>query len=93
MQLNQRKTFTKDEFLTLAKQGLQLRLDNYTFLYDPTHSEPARPDRDEIQGYIIKSPDNYAEHIQGFWNHFLIGKRFTITQLPNIKLLKPRALN
>lgn len=92
MQLNQRKTFTKDEFLTLAKRGLQLRRDNYTFLYDPTHSEPARPDRDEIQGYIIKW-DNYAEHIQGFWNHFHTGKSFIITQLPNIKLLKSRALD
>lgn len=93
MQLNQRRPFTKDEFLTLAKQGLQLRLDNCTFLYDPTHSEPARTDREEIQGYIIKFPDNSAEHIQRLWNNFRAGKRFTITQLPNIKLLKSRALN
>lgn len=93
MQLNQRKIFTKDEFLTLAKRGLQLELDNYTFLYDPRYSESARTNRDEIQGYIVKSPDNYAEHIQGFWDHFSIGKRFIITRLPNIKLLKSRALN
>lgn len=93
MQLNQRKTFTKDEFLTLAKRGLQLRRDNYTFLYDPTYSEPARPDYDEIPGYIVKCQDNHVEYIQGFWNHFHIGKSFTITQLPNIKLLKSRALN
>lgn len=93
MQLNQRKTFTKDEFLTLAKQGLQLRLDNYTFLYDPTYSEPARTDHDEIPGYVVKYPDSRIEHIQGFWNHFSTGTIFTITQLPNIKLLKSRALN
>lgn len=93
MQLNQRKIFTKDEFLTLAKRGLQLRLDNYTFLYDPTYIKPARTDRDEIPGYVVKSPDNYAEHIQGFWNHFRTGASFTIIRLPNIKLLKSRALN
>lgn len=93
MQLNQRKTFTKDEFLTLAKRGLQLRLDNYTFLYYPTYSKPARTSRGEIPGYVVKYPDSRIEYIQGFWNHFRSGTSFTIIRLPNIKLLKSRALN
>lgn len=53
MQLNQTKTFTKDEFLILAKRGLQLKLGTNIFLYNPTYSQPACPDRREIQGYVV----------------------------------------
>lgn len=93
MHLNQTKTFTKDEFLILAKRGLQLKLGNKTFLYDHTYSRPARYRHNEIQGYVVKTEDGYAEHIQGFWNRFRPETEFKITQLPNTRLLKSRALH
>lgn len=96
-------TITKEQFLLLAKAGMEVArvtdMENYPNTYNIYYYNPLAivPDSDSsrqsaISGYVfrLKRCDSSSDFIMGLWDYFDGVEKFQVIKPPHLKILRSR---
>ena len=94
-------TITKEQFLLLAKAGMEVarvtEMENYPntyniYYYNPSAIVPDNSLQSAISGYVfrLKHCDSYSDFIMGLWDYFGGVEKFQVIKPPYLKILRSR---
>ena len=96
-------TITKEQFLLLAKAGMEVarvtEMESYPNTYNIYYYNPSAiaPDSDNsrqsaISGYVFrfKRYGSYSDFIKGLWDYFDGVEKFQVIKPPHLKILRSR---
>lgn len=94
-------TLTKEQFLLLAKAGMEVarvaEMENYPdthniYYYNPSAIVPDNSYRSAISGYVFrpKLRDRHNDFIMGLWDYFNGVEKFKVIKPPHLKILRSR---
>lgn len=93
-------TITKEQFLLLAKAGMEVtridEMEDYPNTYNIYYYNPLAiaPDDSQsaISGYVFryKHCDIYSDFIMGLWDYFDGVEKFQVIKPPHLKILRSR---
>ena len=96
-------TLTKEQFLLLAKAGMEVArvtdMENYPntyniYYYNPLTiaSDSDNSSQSAISGYVfrLKRCGSYSDFIRGLWDYFDGVEKFQVIKPPHLKILRSR---